>query len=226
MNEADSNLILNFVSTGNYVKALQLIRRNLSVDPEDYFSNYHAGFCQRFLGNLDEAIQHYTVAARVKPEMAPAQLGLGIAFQLSGNFDAALEALHRAIKLNPNLIEAYNSLGLTYKKLNQLRRALECYQSGIDRVWDSVQEKVHERSELCYQIDQNGRRTVLPFVFTETQRLLKSNAIYAVLCNNAGVCLNLLGDSEQARSRFEESIDCTPDGYDYREPVDNLKNLA
>ena len=158
--------------------------------------------------------------------MAPAQLGLGIALQLTGNLDAALEALHRAIKINPNLIEAYNSLGLTYKKLSQPHRALESYQLGIDGLWESIQKKVQEHPELCYRVDENGSKTVLPFVFSETRRLLKSNALYAILCNNAGVCLSLLGDSDQARTRFEESIDCTPDGYDYQEPVESLKNLA
>ena len=43
--------------------------------------------------------------------------------------------------------------------------------------------------------------------------------------NNIGVCMMELGDLDNARDRFLEAIDCTPEGYDYTDPYSYLGQL-
>jgi tetratricopeptide (TPR) repeat protein len=225
VDKARQSAVIELISIRKHSQALTLLRSELETNPDDYFSHYHSGTCLRFLGAIDEAIHHYSEAVRLMPSSGSAHMSLGVAYQLNGQFEAAISELHKAIELSPDLIEAYNSIGLTYRKMDQPRMALEWYEKGINRLWESVQHKVHELPSKCYRIEADGVRTVLPFVFSETQRLFKSNVLYSVLCNNAGICLQVLGEIAEARGRFEEAIDLTPDGYDYSDPVLNLKNL-
>lgn len=221
--------IWKLLSAGKYRQALGILREQLRLAPDDWYANYLAGICFRFLGSFDQAITHLTAAAKVRPAESPVLLALGIAYQLAGHPEQSVSALERAIQADEGLIEAYNSLGLTYRKLSRFRDALEWYERGTDRLMKLVSEKVHDDPSKCYRdevIDGKPTRTLLPYVFTKTQDLLKSNVLYAGLRNNAGVCYAELGDIESARSCFEDAIECTPDGYDYPDPVTNLEDLG
>ena len=225
MDQKTEDAVIELITAREHAQALGLLQRELAANPEDYFSNYHVGVCLRFLGKIDEAIPYLRTSIRLKPNSSSAHLSLGIAYQLMGQFQPAVMELQKAIELNNELVEAYNSLGLTYRKMDQPRMALESYEKGLDRLWQLVHRKVHDAPSKCYRMEPDGTRTVLPFVLSETQRLLKSDVLYSVLCNNAGTCLQLIGDIEQARERFQEAIDCTPEGLDYPDPVANLRSL-
>lgn len=168
-------------------------------------------------------------ATKLKPGEAPILLALGIAHQMSGQFEQAVAALKQAIASEQNFIEAYNSLGLTYRKMARFREALESYEEGTERLMELVSAEVHKHPSMCYRdevIDGKATRTVLPYVLAKTFELLKSNPLYATLRNNAGVCLIELGNVENARKLFQDAIECTPDGYDYPDPLRNLESLG
>ena len=221
--------IARLLSAGEHRQALGIVREQLRLEPDDWYANYLAGICSRFLGSFDHAITHLNAAAKVRPAESSVLLALGIAYQLAGHLEQSVSALERAIQADKDLIEAYNSLGLTYRKLNRFRDALEWYERGTDRLMKLVSEKVHEDPSKCYRdelIDGKATRTLLPYVFAKTQELLKSNLVYAAMRNNAGVCHVDVGDMESARACFEDAIECTPDGYDYPDPARNLKDLG
>lgn len=182
----------------------------------------------RFMGDFDRAVAFLIKATKLNPGEAPVLLALGIAHQLSGQFEQAVGALKQAIVCDENFIEAYNSLGLTYRKMGRLREALESYEEGTERLMELVSAEVHKDPSKCYRdevIDGKATRTILPYVLAKTFELLKANLLYASLRNNAGVCLLELGDVENAHKLFQDAIECTPDGYDYPDPVRNLKQL-
>lgn len=221
--------IIKLLSGRDYHRALDMIREQLRLAPDDWYANYLAGVCFRFLGSVDLAITHLTTAANARPAEASVLLALGIAYQLAGNLEQSISALRRAVRADEDLIEAYNSLGLTYRKLNRPGDALEWYERGTDRLMKVVSNKVHEDPAKCYRdeiIDGKKTRTLLPYVFAKTQELLKSNLLYAALRNNAGVCLVDVGNIESARVCFEDALEFIPDGYDYPDPARNLRDLG
>ena len=82
---------------------------------------------------------------------------------------------------------------------------------------------------MCYRdevIDGKATHTILPYVHLKTFELLKSNPLYAILRNNTGVCLAELGDIYNARKLYQEAIECTPNGYNYPDPVLNAGSLG
>ena len=220
--------IAQLFQSGHYAEALSILQNHLRAAPDDWHVHYLAGMGCRFMGAFDRAVAFLGKAAELNPSEASIFLALGIAHQLAGQFEQAVGALKRARICDENFIEAYNSLGLTYRKMGRLREALESYEKGTERLMELVSAEVHKNPSKCYRdevIDGKATRTILPYVLAKTLELLKSNLLYAGLRNNAGVCLLELGDMEKARKLFQDAIECTPDGYDYPDPVRNLNQI-
>lgn len=228
MQRAIQEHVARLFQASQYGEALTILESHLRATPDDWHANYLAGMACRFMSALDRAVAFLVKATKLNPREASIFLALGIAHQLSGQFQQAVAALKQAITLEQNFIEAYNSLGLTYRKMGRFREALESYEEGTERLMKLVSTEVHKDPSKCYRdevIDGKTTRTILPYVFAKTFELLKANPLYASLRNNAGVCLLELGDVEKARKLFQDAIECTPDGYDYQDPVRNLKQI-
>lgn len=229
MHESKQEKVVALIQAGRHRQALAILEDHLRTEPHDWYAIYMSGVANRFLGDLDEAIALLSRAVTLNANQAPVFLALGIAQQLRGNLEDAVVSLTHAIRLKPELVEAYNSLGLTFKKMHRYKDALESYERGSERLMELVSVQVHKDPALCYHhevIDGKAGRTVLPYVFSKTLQLLKSDPVYAILRNNAGVCLAEIGDIENARKLYMEAIECTPEGYNYPDPITNLKNLA
>jgi Flp pilus assembly protein TadD len=220
--------ISQLFQSGQYAEALSILQNHLRAAPDDWHVHYLAGMACRFMGDFDKAVAFLGKATELNPGEASIFLALGIAYQLSGQFEQAITTLEHAIVCDENFIEAHNSLGLTYRKMGRFREALESYEEGTERLMELVSAEVQKDPSKCYRdefIDGKATRTILPYVLTKTFELLKANLLYAGLRNNAGVCLLELGDVERARKLFQDAIECTPDGYDYPDPVRNLKQI-
>jgi tetratricopeptide (TPR) repeat protein len=198
-------------------------------EPYDWWPFYMAGQCCRFLGHFTQAVWLLAKADTLNPNDAQVLFALGIANQLDENHLEAIRKLEQAISLEPTLISAYNSLGLTYKKLGNPIEALTWYNRAADALLSMTRAETTRNPELCYRDEiVNGKltRTVLPYLFTRVQSLLRADPTYSVIKNNIGVCLMELGEHDAARAAFEESIEFIPDGYDYPDPHKNLHSIS
>jgi Flp pilus assembly protein TadD len=229
VDRATQSRVVELIRSGEADAAFAILNRHLQAEPRDWYALYMSGVALRALGRVDEAVARLTQATSVKSDEAPVHLALGIALQLSGRLNEAVRSLSVAIQLNPDLYEAYNSLGITYKKLGHHKDALDTYEQGVDRLMAGVSELVHSDPIRCYRdevIEGKQVRTVLPYVFTKTRELLRSNPLYAILTNNVAVCYEEIGQIDEARRLYQEAIDCTPHGYNYADPRKGLQRLT
>ena len=220
--------VLTLMDQNRYSEALQLLTTLIKNDPMDWGLYYMAGQCCRFMNEIRRAIELLAKANSLKPNIPEVLLSLGIAFQLEEKFDESISILKKVIALAPNFYSAYNSIGLTYKKISKYREAIEWYSKATDGLLDAARQIALKDEEKCYRYEQeNGEKIcyVMPFLFTRTHELLKSDPIYAIIKNNIGVCLIELGDFGAAREQFEESIEFIPEGYNYLDPYINLENM-
>ena len=79
----------------------------------------------------DKAIEAYTSAIALYPNLAGAYNNRGAAYAMKGQYDRAIEDYNKAIVLNPNLAQAYNNRGDTYYNKGQYDRAIEDYNKAI-----------------------------------------------------------------------------------------------
>ena len=63
---------------------------------------------------IDRAIEDYTKAIELKPNLAEAYNNLGAAYSDKGEYDRAVADYTKAIELKPNLAETYNNRGNAY----------------------------------------------------------------------------------------------------------------
>ena len=188
-----------------------------------------AGQCARFSNDIKLAIELLTRSISLERNDAYIYLGLGIALQMDGQYEVAISFLENATKISPNLYSAYNSLGFTYKKMGQYTLALDWYRKAEEvRINVAIDEVLKERDK-CFseEIDEHGKSCLvpLPYYFEKTRSILMSDPFYATIKNNMGVCFMELGFSEKARSLFQESIEFTPDGYEFQDPHSHIRFL-
>ena len=229
MDRATQDRVVGLIQTGRADAALLVLSRHVQDQPRDWYALYLSGVASRALGSLDQAIAFLAKSIAVRPTEASVHLALGIALQLDEQFDSAVDSLLAAIRLKPDLFEAYNSLGLTYKKQGRYKHALETYEQGIERLMASVSAVVHSDESRCYTeeiVDGKRIRTVLPYVLMKTREMLRANPLYAIFTNNVGVCFEEIGQLDEARVHFAEAVELTPDGYNYPDPLLNLRRLG
>ncbi|UCF67079.1 MAG: tetratricopeptide repeat protein, partial [Acidobacteriota bacterium] len=82
-------------------------------------------------GRVEQALAHFRVAARLKPDFARAQRNLGAALAELGENSAAREALERAVRLAPADAEAQQRLGRVLRSLGDLPRAERHLQRAV-----------------------------------------------------------------------------------------------
>lgn len=76
------------------------------------------------LGELDEAIDDYQHALRIKPKWAEAYLGLGFVLLDKKDFVGAVDDFSRAIKIKPTLVTAHHARGTAFMKQGRMEPAV------------------------------------------------------------------------------------------------------
>jgi len=84
------------------------------------------------IGDIDQAITHYIIAAEEDPDVARYQSTLGIAYLNSGDRDRALETLEQALELNPDMPDVLHGLGIYHMRRNDYEAALEFLQRSCE----------------------------------------------------------------------------------------------
>ena len=82
-------------------------------------------------GDYDCAIEAFTQAIVLNPDLAMAYSNRGGAYRDKGDYDRAIEDCGRAIALNPNLATAYSNRGGAYEREGDYDRAIEDFNKAI-----------------------------------------------------------------------------------------------
>ena len=72
-------------------------------------------------GRVEEAIDHYEQALRIKPDYAEAHDNLGIALAQTGKIEEAIAHYEQALRIKPDFAEAHYNLGLALAQTGRLR---------------------------------------------------------------------------------------------------------
>jgi tetratricopeptide (TPR) repeat protein len=81
---------------------------------------------------LDEAVDSYRQAIKLKPDYAMTYCNLGTLLQEQGETDEATANYNRAIEINPDYAEAHFNMGNVLHDQGSSDKALSCYQRAID----------------------------------------------------------------------------------------------
>ena len=97
------------------------------------YQNVHQSASAEFFKGLmsqkekdySKAIEHYSNALKLNPQMVSAYNNRGAAYSDTGAYDCAIEDLNKVIELNPNDVKAHNNRGAAYSEKGENNRAIE-----------------------------------------------------------------------------------------------------
>ena len=84
-----------------------------------------------YLGELDEAVDDYQHALRIKPKWAEAYLGLGYVLLDKKDFAGAIVEFSRALQLKPTLVAAHHARGTAFMKQGRMEPAIVDFSSAV-----------------------------------------------------------------------------------------------
>ncbi len=106
---------------------------------------YERAFTFAQAGNIQEAINLYTLAVEKDPEFTDAYYNRGVMHFFLREYKEAIEDLNRVIEKSPDHVMAYASRGSIYDKIGDAQRALSDYRKAAQLGDKDVQE--HLRSK-------------------------------------------------------------------------------
>ena len=122
---------------------------------------FNLGYSYAEAGLYDDAIEAYTAAIALNPNLAEAYSNRGNACSKKGQYDRAIEDYTKAIQLDPNDVKAYNNRGNAYAKKGQYDREIEDYNKAI--ALDLNYTKAYINRGIAYYMKGNMGRAASDF---------------------------------------------------------------
>lgn len=139
-------------------------RRIVGLAPEDVDAHRNLGAAAAARGDLDAAVEHYTTAVHLVPELPEAWLGLVNVYESSGQDARAFDALRRAAAAVPDSVIIHTRLGDAYRDRKEPTAALACFKRAA--ALDPSESVVLRLGETLVELGhyEDARRAVEPRV--------------------------------------------------------------
>ena len=123
--------ILSWNQTTHWHDTETLWRQTLAVTPDSDVAHAGLGGILFVRGQVDESIDHYESALRLRDGNSAAHFGLGSALAAKGKTDAAISHFQKALEIQPDYTGASNDLGVALASKGEIRRATEAWRKTL-----------------------------------------------------------------------------------------------
>jgi len=208
MQFADTNVLLSEANThfqeGRLAEAEALVRRILSITPDNADASLLLGLIAAKCGHADTAAELVARSIKIDPHNASNYFNLGLILYGSGQLEKAAAAFREAIRIKPRFIESHQHLGDVLKDLGRYEESLKSYDRAIRFQPNNV--SIHKsRSFLLWALGHSE----------ESYQVCKKVTNLAPVDPgghyNLGKALHNLGRLVDSSSAFEYAIDLQPD---------------
>jgi Flp pilus assembly protein TadD len=176
----------------------------ISKSPGKATAHYNLALAYGADGLTDKAIEHYTTAIRLKPDLEEAHYNLGNVFKAEGLLDKAIEHYTTAIRLKPDYAEPHNNLGTVYRALGLVDKAIAHYQAAI-RIWPGYADP-HNNLGFIYFYSKGDVRKAIEH-YEAALRLKPYNAKTHL---NLGITYKAKGMADKASAHFDKARELNP----------------
>ena len=120
-----------YVQIKDTSKGIELLKKSISLKPENALAHSNLGNALREFGHFEEALESYNKAIQINSNYADAYSNRGIVLQEMKRYEEALESYNKAIQIKPDHFFAYGNRGITLKDLDRYEEALNSYDKAI-----------------------------------------------------------------------------------------------
>lgn len=131
---AEDNLGAELINEGNIPAARSHFQRATEINPQDAFSQIDIGVCDKKMGNVKGAVEHYEAALRLSeaPTLrSTAYSNLGSLYRMAHNYDAARENYAAALRIDSQNSMTLTGLGLVAQKTGDYPTAIDYYSRAV-----------------------------------------------------------------------------------------------
>jgi tetratricopeptide (TPR) repeat protein len=115
----------------HWKNSITLFQHTLDVTTNNHFAHNNLGVALAHDGRLNEAINHYSEALRLKPEAFEVHNNLANALAAQGSADEAKQHYFEALRVLPDWAVAHNNLGVSLEKSGKLKEAIDHYHEAL-----------------------------------------------------------------------------------------------
>jgi len=152
---------------------------------------------------LDQAIDSFQQAIKLKPKYAEAHYNLGLVLEKKGKLNKAIVNYKQALVFKPKYAEAHNNLGAVLANLGKLDQAIKSFQQAI-----KLKPKYAEAHyNLGLALKNQGH---LNAAIASFKRSLKINPDNPEVHNTLGNALANLGKLKSALKSFQQALTINP----------------
>ena len=122
---------LSWKQTTHWRDTEALWRHTLAVTPDSDVAHAGLGGILFVRGQIDESIDHYERALRLRDGNVAAHFGLGRALAAKQKTDPAIFHFQKALSIQPDNIGASNDLGVMFASKGEIREAISAWQQSL-----------------------------------------------------------------------------------------------
>ena len=124
-------MVCTWFQVGYWRSNIALFRHALACTTENDIAHNNLAIALAGEGKLDEAIEHYKTALRIKPDKAKAHYNLANVLTDRGKLDEAIRHYEEAIRIDDRYAKAYHNLGLALARQGKLDEAAACFEKAL-----------------------------------------------------------------------------------------------
>ena len=211
---------LTWRQAATYRDSQTLYRETLARNPASWLAhNNLGGELIGVPGGLNEAIDHFEAALRIKPDLSDAQYNLGLALSRSpGRLPEAIAHYEAALRIRPDYPDAHNNLGNALSRTpGRLPEAIAHYEAAL-RARPDYADAHNNLAAALSKIE--GR---LPEAIAHYEAALRIKPDSAEMHYNLGnTLLKVPGRLPDAISEYETALRISPDMAQARQMLDRL----
>ncbi len=163
------------------------------------------GLEYQYLGELDSAIQEFSKAIKLNPELSEAYIHRGVAYATTGKVENALSDFNQAIAINPESHEAYFSRGNLYYDRGELDRAIADWTQAIDFSPEDSADYYNNRGN-AYRLKGN-----LDQAMADLNQAIAIDPMLAFAYYNRSLAHEANGDINLAIADYDRAIEIDPE---------------
>ena len=198
-----------------YADNEKLWRDNVTKNSAAEVAHYNLGFALEQRGRIQEAIDHFEQALRLKPDSADTHNNLGVALWHLGRMPEAIAHYVAAVQFKPDFAEAHYNLGIVLKQTGNVEEAIVQFEQALRIKPDYAEAHYNIGNSLL----QTGR---VGDAIRHYEIAVQLKPDFVVAHYNLGIALEQMGNVEEAVRHWKRALEAKPD---FAEAQDKLERV-